>query len=326
MTEILWCNLPIKLNEIEKQCGLSPNHVTGMGCAKHSMLLPYRPYVVGMRPTRNDQDLLARLQGPGFRNIVDISLAYGGDDTQALAAISAKLSGYGAAMTGAAADLYKGRMDGFIGSVKQYQAALLDWRDALTSDKADRGFARQNAHHAYQNLQTNFHRELRITKAQLGARGKVLRNFNRAGKLVRRNRITASLDIADPVEATSLMRFGRYARHLGEGVTAIDFGSRTGNVYNTYQSGGSWERELFVESLSFAGSAGVGYGAGIVGDAALGLLIAATPVGWIGLVVIGVGALVATGVTAATSIAVDHYFENRGGHWYDGIIKWIESI
>ena len=44
---------------------------------------------------------------------------------------------------------------------------------------------------------------------------------------------------------------------------------------------GNWEREMFIESSSFAASAATGIGVVNAGGAALMLLMVATPVGWI---------------------------------------------
>lgn len=115
-----------------------------MGCAKPSMLLPYQPYLVGRRPTRHDQAILARLQ-PLPRALVDISFAYGSDNTHALAAIGARLSGYGAAMTGAATDVYRNRMGRFVKSMEAYQAALLGYRSTRRAGATASGLALQKS-------------------------------------------------------------------------------------------------------------------------------------------------------------------------------------
>ena len=55
-------------------------------------------------------------------------------------------------------------------------------------------------------------------------------------------------------------------------------------MHTEYKAGGNWERELFVESSSFAASAITG--AAVV-KTGLAFLTVATPVGWMGLVVAG---------------------------------------
>lgn len=174
-------------------------------------------------------------------------------------------------------------------------------------------------------MNREFRFELNIIKAQMRARrGTPLTRFERGINIARSSRHVARLDITSEVQATNLAKFTRYAKFLGNGITAIDFGSRTGDVYNSYQSGGNWERELFVESTSFALSTGAGTLAAYAGDAALTFLLAATPVGWVGLVVI-VGGLAVAGVAAATSIGATNYLENNSGSWYDAIMEWIGS-
>ncbi|MGI9282558.1 MAG: hypothetical protein ACR2PX_23430 [Endozoicomonas sp.] len=79
-----------------------------------------------------------------------------------------------------------------------------------------------------------------------------------------------------------------------------------------------WERELFIESLSFAASAGMGIAAAKAGAAALGFLVVATPVGWVGLIVGGL--TVAAGGAIATT-TMNNAIKNNGGEWYDNLMK-----
>jgi hypothetical protein len=98
-----------------------------------------------------------------------------------------------------------------------------------------------------------------------------------------------------------LVRFAGYTKFLGNGLAVIDFGSRAGHVHNTYQEGGDWERELFVESSRFFASAMAGGGVAKAGAFGLGLIMLSTPVGWVGLVV---GGLVIVGVRPETPVFV----------------------
>lgn len=93
-----------------------------------------------------------------------------------------------------------------------------------------------------------------------------------------------------------------------------------GNIRNEYSSGGEWERELFIESSSFAASAGAGILAVNVGTAALGLLMVATPVGWVGLII---GGIAVAGAAATTSIVVNNAIKENSGSWYDSIMAAI---
>lgn len=100
----------------------------------------------------------------------------------------------------------------------------------------------------------------------------------------------------------------------------IDFGGRVGNIHNSFQAGGNWERELFIESSSFAASAGAGILAVNTGTAALGLLMVATPVGWVGLII---GGIAVAGAAATTSIVVNNAIKDNSGSWYDSIMTAI---
>ncbi len=46
------------------------------------------------------------------------------------------------------------------------------------------------------------------------------------------------------------MKFSQQAKLLGNGVVVIDFGSRIGNIRNSYQAGENWGKEMFIESSS----------------------------------------------------------------------------
>lgn len=89
----------------------------------------------------------------------------------------------------------------------------------------------------------------------------------------------------------------QHAKYLGNGLAVIDFTSRAGNVHTSYKSDGKWERELFIESSSFAASALTGTVVVNVGVAMLGFIMVATPIGWVGLVV---GGAVVAGAAAAS--------------------------
>ncbi|MCP4276553.1 MAG: hypothetical protein GY779_09405 [Gammaproteobacteria bacterium] len=77
---------------------------------------------------------------------------------------------------------------------------------------------------------------------------------------------------------------------------------------NSYDADGEWERELFIESSSFAASA-------ITGWAAVTFLVVATPVGWVALIA---GA-------AAASMIVNSYTKERSGFVYDKIMDSIQK-
>ena len=82
------------------------------------------------------------------------------------------------------------------------------------------------------------------------------------------------------------------------------FGMRASNVYDSYKEGNNWERDLFIESTSFAASSSAGSVVLDSGMAALGFLVMATPIGWVGLIV---GGAVVVGAAAATGYETNKY-------------------
>ena len=119
------------------------------------------------------------------------------------------------------------------------------------------------------------------------------------------------------------MWVARGARYLGNGVAAIDFGSRASDIYDEYKEGGDWGRKMFVESGSFAGSAMAASLATDAGVVALEFMVAATPIGWVGLVV---GGLVVAGAVAAGSIYANDVAERHLDSLYDKIMNWMSRL
>jgi hypothetical protein len=128
------------------------------------------------------------------------------------------------------------------------------------------------------------------------------------------------------IEATNLMWVARGAKYLGNGVAAIDFGSRASDIYDEYKEGGDWGRKMFVESSSFALSAATGDAVATAGMIALedglAIALAATPAGW----VILVGGLVVVGVAAAGSIYANDIAQGHAGSFYDRIMSWMSRL
>jgi hypothetical protein len=125
------------------------------------------------------------------------------------------------------------------------------------------------------------------------------------------------------LQASHLMKFSQKAKLLGNGLLVIDFGSRIGNIRNSYQAEEHWEKELFIESSSFAISAAAGIVAVDIGAAALGFLMVATPVGWVGLIVAGV---TVAGLSAGVSIVADNVSKTIAENNYDRIIRLVNRL
>ncbi len=108
-------------------------------------------------------------------------------------------------------------------------------------------------------------------------------------------------------------QFSKYGKALGNGLIVVDVASRVGNVQKTYKTDGDWERELFIESSSFAASALAG---GAIAKAGATFLILATPAGWVGLIV----------VAAAVSMGENYAVKGKSGGLYDSIMEWLNTL
>ncbi len=266
-----------------------------------------------------DSQLISALSAPKVAdNLTNLSLSFGGDNTIALAEITRNLQEYNAGLIGASTSVYANRIGGFAGAVKEYQDALMAYRGAMKSNAASKAIARQKAFKAFQNLQIRFKHELNAVNAGVKARrGTPLSSATRATNIARSSRNVTKLDVTSQIQANNLVKLTRHAKLLGNGLAVIDFTSRVGNIHTSYQSGDKWERELFIESSSFAASAITG---SLAVKAGLTLLMVATPVGWVGLIV---GGLAVAGVAATTSIVVNNAIKDNSGNWYDSIMNTL---
>jgi hypothetical protein len=260
------------------------------------------------------------------KDVTDMAMDLGEESTIAIAEIAAGLRDYSAAATGAATSVYARRMQGFGMAVKRVQDTLLEYRSVAKSDPTAAVAARQKVTQAYQALKKGFKHEVDIVTARMRAsRATILARPNRALDIARRSGRVAKLRVFDQVQASRLVRFGKYGRYLGNGLAVIDFGGRIDKIHGSYEAGEDWCREMFIESSSFAASTGVAlaitnYGTTIAGNA-LACLLAATPAGWV-LIVVGVGVAAAA---AGTAIYLDKTVKENSGNWYDAIMKWTST-
>jgi hypothetical protein len=320
--KFLLCNQPVKADYLSNTCGIDTTFVYGNGCSKPELLPPHTPYVLGQELTARDRQMLSLLSTPKeTKELTNLSLSFGGDNTMALAEMTRKLQEYNVGLIGASTSVYANRIGGFAGAVKEYQDALMAFRGSLNSNPTSKALAKQKAIRAFQNLQIKFKHELNAINSGIKARrGTPLSSSTRATNIAQSSRNTAKLNVTSQIEVNGLVKFTRHAKFLGNGLAVIDFTSRIGNIHNEYKAGGEWERELFVESSSFAASAIAG---SIAVNAGLGLLMVATPVGWVGLIV---GGVAVAGTAAAVSMGMNSIVKNNSGGVYDSIMKWISGV
>jgi hypothetical protein len=309
----------MKADSLSNKCGIDPSFIQGRGCSKPSTLSAFTPYVLGEDLSAFDTSLIARLSAPKeARELTSLSLSFGGDNTMALAEMTKKLQEYNVGLVGASTSVYANRLGGFAGAVKEYQGALMAYRSAMKSNSASKAIAKQKVFKSFQNLQFRFKHELNAVNAGIKARrGTPLSSAARATNIARSSRNVAKLNVTSQVQAHNLAKFTQHAKFLGNGLAVIDFTSRVGSIHNEYKSGGEWERELFIESSSFALSAVAG---SLAVNAGLGLLMIATPVGWVGLIV---GGVAVAGTAAAVSMGMNGLVKENSGSWYDSLMKAI---
>ena len=323
MTEILLCNQSLTPKSLQNQCGISIDQISAFSCTKLTAAAANTPYIIGNDNSGASRSILGHLSSaPVARELTNLSLSYGGDNVVALAEITAKLTDYNIGLMGASTSVYANRVGGFASSVKDYQAALMEYRQAVTSDSPMKTAIKQKAHTAFKKMQSQFSNELNMVSGQVKSRrGTPLTSFDRATNIAKSSRNVAKLNVTSQVQANNLVKLSRQAKFLGNGLAVIDFGSRVGNIHNSYEDGGNWERDLFIESSSFATSAAAGTVTVNIGSAALGFLMVATPIGWVGLVV---GGLAVAGTAAAVSMGVNGYVKDNAGSKYDQIMAWLQ--
>lgn len=322
MPEIILCNQSTSLKNALNQSHSPENNLHGLSCLNPDTLNSHTPYSITKHLTGMDRDIMCQLSPmPVSRELTRLSLSLGEDNTLALADITAKLQELNIGMMGATTSIYANRVGGFAGEVKKYQQSLMSFRQAVKTNPASRAAAKQNVMSAYQQMQKRFHLELNaVTAGVKSRRGTPLSNPQRGVNIARSSRNVAKLDVTSRIEAHKLVKFSQHAKLLGNGLAVIDFGSRVGNIHNSYKAGDNWERDLFIESSSFAISAGAGALAVNTGGALLSFLVVATPIGWVGLIV---GGIAVAGGSVAISMKVNTDIKQNSGNWYDLIMNQL---
>lgn len=325
MTEILLCSQPMKADTLSSTCGIDRSSIHGNNCTNPDFLSPFTPYAIGDELTQFDNRVVSQLSTPQVsRDLTNLSLSFGGDNTLAIAEITKTLQDYNVGVIGASTSVYANRIGGFAGAVKKYQDALLAYREAAKSNAPSKMLAKDKALKAFQELQVKFRHELNAINAGVKAkRGTPLSSATRATNIAQSSRNASKLNVTSQIQANNLVRFTRHAKFLGNGLAVIDFSSRVGRIHNSYRFGGNWERDLFIESSSFVASAVTGSIAVSAGSTALSLLMVATPIGWVGLIV---GGLAVAGTAAAASMAMNSAVQNNSGDWYDSIMSALDIL
>lgn len=322
MPDILLSSTSSDAHSALSQCDSTDALLYGRDCQPTNNVQAFNPYLVGTEPSLNDQTIVGELMaGNATRKLTELNQCLGADQVNDLAEFREHAAAMGVGAIGTTAGVYTDRTNAFVKALERYQKALLSFRDAVKSGSRFAEAKRIEAHRAFNHLQTQFQSEMRIiTSRSNSRRGTPLTRSERALNIARSSRNADKLYVANQAQAHNLVRFTRHAKVLGNGLAVIDFGSRIGKVHTSYLAGDDWNREMFVQSSSFAASAAVSIGA-VKGG--LVLLAAFTPVGLVGLVV--AGAAIAAGAAGA-AVATNYVVEQNSGSWYDDIMDWLASL
>jgi hypothetical protein len=322
VTEIILCNQSLSPKAFQSQCNIGIDQISAFSCVKPTMIAANTPYLLGNNSSALGKSVLNQLSPISVRReLTNLSLSLGGDNVVALSEMTNKLKDYNIGLMGASTSVYANRVGGFAGAVKNYQSALMEYRQAVTSRSILKVSAKQKVHTAFQKMQNQFRNELNAVTGQVKAhRGTPLTNADRGINIAKSSRNVTKLNVASQVQANNLVKFSKHAKYLGNGLAVIDFGSRVGNIHTSYQAGGNWERDLFIESSSFALSAAAGTVAVNVGGAALTFLMVATPIGWAGLII---GGVFVAGAAAGAAMVTNNAVKNNSGGLYDAIMDWV---
>ena len=327
----IFCTRSYSAGDLQRKFGLDINLLCDDRHQAPSRVVSMVPYRLN---NTNDRDRGSRthsvLTRDSARPIVQMSQAYGSENLRAMSGmfghLREQLTGEDStALMGATTDAYAKRSESFVKAVRYYQDALLKLGEELKTKSANVAAARENAQKAYTYLQERFQAELSQIKFNGGSRGTPFSSFDRGVNIVKDSRIVR-LRLDSTVEGIKLVNFTRYANFLGNGLAVIDLGSRAGNIWQTREGGGDWYRELFKESLSFGGSAWLSSQVALAGVAGLGLLIAATPVGWAAIVVGVTGGLAVVGFSAIAGYASNKFLKNNADDLFDITQGWVQRL
>ena len=317
MPEILLSRQAISAHAALQQCQARGETLIDRLMQQPEMLRPYTPYLMSDQPSEQDWNIVNELiAGNAARDLSEMVASFGGDNVVALAILQERVQSFGQGLLGASASTYAGRVGQFEEALGSYQRALLDYRTTARSGSPLLYAKRMQARQAFDRLQVAFQSELKAITADVRARrGTPLTSFDRGINIARDSRRADKLYVQNQAQAHQLVRFTQHAKGLGNGLAVIDFGSRAGQVHTSYQAGGNWHRELFVQSTSFIFSA---VGGSVAVKGGLALMAVFTPVGWVGLVVAGTA--VAAG-SAGVALGADDFAKSRAGRWYDAIME-----
>ncbi|GLQ29756.1 hypothetical protein [Litoribrevibacter albus] len=204
-------------------------------------------------------------------------------------------------VSGAAATAMESRMSQFAKSALKYQKALEQVRAAHIAKvpKMELTKLEQKARLLHKEFNARFQAEINKYMGKAGKRGNVWTNAERGINQAKGARTSKPITLSSMNEFNLIRKFEKVANVGGKSMIILDAGLRVSNVYKDYQTGKDWQRTLVTESVGFGlGTAAGAYVGAHVATAAMGVFLAATPVGWVFVIGAGIvaGYAVAKGV------------------------------
>ncbi|MGJ8582231.1 MAG: hypothetical protein ACSHWR_07980 [Psychromonas sp.] len=196
------------------------------------------------------------------------------------------LNGYAGALVGIA----ENRLTAFGKLVTEYQKVLESIRNASLNkaSKAEILKLEQRATNLNKTLNIRFKSEITKYFNKAGQKGSAWTNVQRGINQAKSGRLRSQVDLTSHNNFRLLKNYTKIAKGTGIIGIGVDAAFRGASVYDKYQTGGNWQRSAAIETAAF-GAAGAG-GVFLGGQAvswALGLTLAATPLGWV--ILIGAG-------------------------------------
>ena len=318
MPSLLLCRNPTATDSLCRDLGIPEDCIRDSRGGQPEVLRSHSPYLLGACHDPGEHAVCSMLQ-PHGQLLTEMCFDFGASTTLGLADLTGELRRYGVAGVGAGADLYSERIDQFVDAVREHQRNMVAYHQATRKGAANNKAALAEAHgklvQSGSDLNRRFARELELSTQRLRPRQRTLMSDRRQmPDLVRQQRRVARLDVGSQIEAHAIVGLSRSTRFVGPTMVMVDLGMRVDDVFEAYESGDDWQRKAFVEAGGFTASFTAGR---LLTGAALGtieVMLAATPVGWI--VILGVG-LAATAAIVAGSSGADYLGKQIAASLYD---------
>ncbi|MDH2432625.1 hypothetical protein QCD60_08600 [Pokkaliibacter sp. MBI-7] len=208
---------------------------------------------------------------------------------------------------GAAAGGWAARNTVLMDQVTAYEQALRDVRKAHQNKQPAHVLRRVegDTRAAWRRLNEQFRVALEKHFAKVKGRGTIWSSADRGIDIAKSHRDDTKLNLSGSRDIALLRGLARASNIAGNSMLVLEVGARGKKVVDQYRQGGDWMRTATVQSTGLAlGFLGGALGAGLAADAAVAIGLAATPLGWV--MVLGVG--IAAAYFAASAL-------DTGGQW-----------